>query len=162
MTAVKVQLYIYDLTQGMAKVMSPMLLGKQIEGVWHTAVVVGGVEHFFGHGLQRAVPGSTPFGQPLQILDIGTTELDESTRNELLADLAGRYQPEHYNLLKHNCNTFSNEYCQLLCGNTIPLWITNQADEVLNTPMGQAFLPMLTQMEEQFASATSTGFSGSR
>lgn len=25
-----------------------MLLGKQIDGVWHTSVVVGGVEHFFG------------------------------------------------------------------------------------------------------------------
>jgi hypothetical protein len=57
----------------------------------------------------------------IQILEIGTTELDEATRNELLADLSGRYQPKDYNLLKHNCNNFSNEFCQLLCGNTIPV-----------------------------------------
>jgi hypothetical protein len=53
--------------------MSPMLLGKQIDGIWHTAVVVGGVEIFFGAGVQRTVPGTTPFGTPLQKLDIGTT-----------------------------------------------------------------------------------------
>ena len=47
--------------------MSPMLLGKQIDGIWHTSVVIGGVEHFFGCGLQRATPGTTPFGQPLQV-----------------------------------------------------------------------------------------------
>lgn len=60
-----------------------------------------------GAGLQRAVPRTTPFGQPLQVLQIGTTSLDETTRDELLVDLSNKYQPEHYNLLSHNCNNFS-------------------------------------------------------
>ena len=47
--------------------------------------------------------------------------MDEATRNELLADMASRYQPEHYSLLKHNCNHFSNDFCQLLCGSAIPV-----------------------------------------
>lgn len=72
-----------------------------------------------------------------QVLDLGTTQLDETTREELLADLSNRYQPQHYNLLKHNCNTFSNEYAELLCGKGAPDWVLNQADEVLSTPMGQ-------------------------
>jgi hypothetical protein len=32
----KVQLAVYDLTQGMAKQLGPALLGIEIEGVWHT------------------------------------------------------------------------------------------------------------------------------
>jgi len=33
---IDVKLHIYDLTRGMAQVMSAAFLGKQIDGVWHT------------------------------------------------------------------------------------------------------------------------------
>ncbi len=35
----------------MAKNMSPMFLGKLIEGVWHTGLVVHGKEFFYGGGI---------------------------------------------------------------------------------------------------------------
>lgn len=55
-----VLLYIYDLTSGMASVMSQMLLGRHIEGIWHTAVVIYGREYFYGgHGVQSVPPVST-------------------------------------------------------------------------------------------------------
>lgn len=55
-----VLLYIYDLTSGMATMMSQMLLGRHIEGVWHTAVVVHGREYFYGgSGIQSCMPVST-------------------------------------------------------------------------------------------------------
>lgn len=75
-----VELYIYDMSQGMAKIMSPLLLGKcskfprklqkltfflvcvtgrQIDGIWHTAVVVFGREYFFGtQGITSCSPVS--------------------------------------------------------------------------------------------------------
>lgn len=40
----------------MAKGMSQMFLGKQIEGVWHTSIVVYGTEYFFGGGLCTSEP----------------------------------------------------------------------------------------------------------
>lgn len=57
--SVSVQLYIYDMTRGMAALMSQMLLGRHIEGVWHTAVVVHGREFFYGgHGITSCMPVS--------------------------------------------------------------------------------------------------------
>ena len=37
-----VQVYIYDLSQGMARNLGQQLIGRPIEGIWHTAVVVHG------------------------------------------------------------------------------------------------------------------------
>ena len=64
-SATKVQLHLYDLSQGMARVMSAQLLGKHIEGVWHTGIVAFGEEWYFGGGIQRGAPGFTHFGPAL-------------------------------------------------------------------------------------------------
>ena len=42
--AEKVQLYIYDLSRGLARQLSMGLLGKQIDAIYHTSIVVGGKE----------------------------------------------------------------------------------------------------------------------
>ena len=73
--ATKVQLHVYDLSQGMARAMSAQLLGKQIEGVWHTGIIAFGEEWYFGGGIQRGTPGFTHFGRPLRVLDLGETHL---------------------------------------------------------------------------------------
>ena len=38
----KVTLHLYDLSQGMARAMSAQLLGKQLDGIWHTGIVCFG------------------------------------------------------------------------------------------------------------------------
>lgn len=47
------------------------LLVWQIEAIYHTSIVVGGMEHYFGGGINVARAGSTPFGQPMEVLDLG-------------------------------------------------------------------------------------------
>jgi hypothetical protein len=47
----KVKLFTYDISNGMAKSFSPMFIGKVIEGVWHTSLVVYGNEYFYGGGV---------------------------------------------------------------------------------------------------------------
>lgn len=55
-----VLLYIYDLTHGLASGLSQMLLGRHIEGIWHTAVVIYGREYFYGgEGVKSIMPVST-------------------------------------------------------------------------------------------------------
>ena len=83
--SIAVCLHIYDLTRGMAQLMSAAILGrcsffhlfcktsflnlfhlcfkgKQIDGIWHTGVVVYGREYFFGgQGITSCLPVSYLF-----------------------------------------------------------------------------------------------------
>ncbi|PRW45331.1 deSI [Chlorella sorokiniana] len=147
-----VQLFVYDLSGGMARAFSQMLLGRTIEAIYHTSIVVAGAEFYFGGGINVSQAGHTPFGRPIQVLDLGHTQLPEDVREALLADLSERYTPESYSLFSNNCNNFSDELAQLLCGNGIPQHITGLPAEVLSTPFGQMIAPMLSGLEEQMRS----------
>ena len=57
---------------------------------------------------------------PVQELDLGYTGLNQSLFHDFLNDIADRFSPSKYNLLKHNCNNFSDECMQFLIGRPIP------------------------------------------
>ncbi|KAK9530695.1 hypothetical protein VZT92_012183 [Zoarces viviparus] len=140
-----VKLYIYDMSRGMARQLSPLMLGRQLDGIWHTAIVVHGKEFFFvGEGINNCPPGGTPLGNPDSIVDLGSTEVPADIFMEYLFSLAeSSYSGDKYNLFEHNCNTFSNEVAQFLTGQKIPSYITDLPSEVLSTPFGQALRPLL-------------------
>lgn len=140
-----VKLYIYDLSRGMARQLSPVMLGKQLDGIWHTAIVVHGKEYFFvGEGINSCPPGGTPLGEPDSVVDMGFTEVPAELFMEYLTSLAeSTYRGDKYNLFEHNCNSFSNEVAQFLTGQKIPSYITDLPSEVLSTPFGQALRPLL-------------------
>ncbi|XP_028990881.1 desumoylating isopeptidase 1b [Betta splendens] len=140
-----VKLYIYDMSKGMARQLSPLMLGKQVDGIWHTAIVVHGNEYFFvGEGINSCPPGGTPLGEPDSVVDLGFTEVPTEIFMEHLTSLAeSSYRKDTYNLFEHNCNTFSNEVAQFLTGRKIPSYITDLPSEVLSTPFGQALRPLL-------------------
>ena len=96
----KVQVYLYDLSQGMAKAMSLGFLGKQIDGIWHTGVVVYGREYFYGGGIQAAMAGQTQAGRPMQVIDIGYTRIDPDTFHQFLEGVSHRFTAATYNLLE--------------------------------------------------------------
>ena len=74
--------------------MSRAWLGTQIDAVYHTALVFGGVEYFFGAGLQTTYPGSTHHGQPMEIIPMGRTELEIEVILEYLESLKEIYTAE--------------------------------------------------------------------
>lgn len=140
-----VELYIYDLTNGMAAMMSQMLLGRHIEGVWHTAVVAYGREFFYGgSGIQSCIPGGTVLGQPNKLEKIGETFIPYQVFKDYLRGLAeSTFRGSNYNLIKHNCNIFSQELCQFLCGTSIPKYILDLPQDLLSTPIGQSLAPLI-------------------
>lgn len=145
-----VRVYLYDLSMGMARQFSGQFLGKQIDGIWHTAVVVFGREWFFGGGgIYDLEPGQTPYGTPVQTIDMGITSIPRELFIEMLADLRPRYNMTSYDLIKNNCNNFTNDVVTFLTGRPIPPFITGLPEEVLSTPMGAMFRPMVEQMQNR-------------
>jgi hypothetical protein len=143
----KVVLNIYDLSQGLARQLSASLLGKVIEGIWHTGVVVYGNEYYFGGGIQKTPVGQTPYGRPLKTVGLGYTQLPKEVFEDFLNEISPRYTQATYNVLRHNCNNFSEEIAQFLVGTGIPEHILGLPDEVMNSPMGGMLLPMIQQLE---------------
>lgn len=58
----------------------------------------------------------------------------------------GTFRGAKYDLLHHNCNTFSNDLCQFLCGCCIPKYILDLPQEFLATPLGQSLAPLISQI----------------
>lgn len=142
-----VKLHIYDLSQGMARQLSATILGKAIEAIWHTGVVVYGREYYFGGGIQQGQPGRTPYGTPVRVENLGVTHVPREVFEDFLREIGPRYTPATYNLLSHNCNNFSNEAAQFLVGAAVPSYILELPSEVMNSPVGALILPMIQGLE---------------
>ncbi|KAG6540796.1 hypothetical protein Mapa_017820 [Marchantia paleacea] len=145
----KVVLNVYDLSQGLARQLSSSLLGKVIDGIWHTGVVVYGFEYYFGGGIQMTPVGQTPYGKPLRVIELGYTQIPKEVFEDYLREISPRYTQATYNVLRHNCNNFSEEVAQFLVGSNIPQYILGLPEEIMNSPMGPMLskLPMIQQLE---------------
>jgi hypothetical protein len=145
----KVTLYVYDISNGMARNFSPMLIGKVVEGIWHTSIVAYGVEYFFGGGICQAFPKSTPYGYPVKEFSLGQTEIPKDLFEEYLNEIDGQYTINTYDILKNNCNHFTDHIAQFLTGNPISDDYIKQHEQLMNTPIGNFILPMLESMSKQ-------------
>ncbi|KAK8532452.1 hypothetical protein V6N13_131781 [Hibiscus sabdariffa] len=143
----KVVLNVYDLSQGLARQLSMTLLGKVIEGIWHTGLVVYGNEYYFGGGIQHIPAGTAPYGKPIRVIELGVTHVPKDVFEMYLQEISPRYTAETYSLLTHNCNNFSNEVAQFLVGSTIPDYILQLPNEVMSSPMGALLMPMIQNLE---------------
>ncbi|KAF9586712.1 hypothetical protein BGW38_007545 [Lunasporangiospora selenospora] len=142
----KVMLYVYDLSQGMARSMSLGLMGQQIDAIYHTSVVVFGREFYYGQGIMSAIPETTMHGRPMERIDMGETEIPQEIFMEFMDNMRHTFTAEAYHLLDNNCNNFSNELCNFLVGQPIPSRITSLPADFLNTPLGQTMRPMIEGM----------------
>ena len=147
----KVTLHVYDLSGGMALKHSRQLIGSQINGMWHTGVVIYGKEFYYGGGICYDLPGRTPFGkffkparsinqifcglgQPTHALAIGETEVPEEIFMEMLRDMAqSKYTKQGYHVVNNNGNTFSDDVAQNLLGEGIPAQYSQLPREFFQT-----------------------------
>eukprot|EP00282_Hemiselmis_andersenii_P024451 CAMPEP_0172019268 /NCGR_PEP_ID=MMETSP1041-20130122/12546_1 /TAXON_ID=464988 /ORGANISM="Hemiselmis andersenii, Strain CCMP439" /LENGTH=150 /DNA_ID=CAMNT_0012674431 /DNA_START=48 /DNA_END=497 /DNA_ORIENTATION=- len=129
--------------------MSMAMVGKQFDGIWHTAIVVHGREWFFGGGIQSAVPGTTQYGHPVQRVPLGRTHIPREVMEEFLEEISPRFTFETYHVLSNNCNNFSNELAVFLTGGGIPQHILDLPKEALSTPLGAMISQMLAPRTNQ-------------
>ncbi|GAA54686.1 PPPDE peptidase domain-containing protein 2 [Clonorchis sinensis] len=143
-----VYLYVYDLSCGVVKALSPIALGKQIDGIWHTSVVLHNKEYFYGsHGISFCTPEHTVLGKPGQKVYMGQTSVTEAELSNYLEHLAvTSFRGGHYRLFDHNCNTFSNHLCGYLTNKEIPEYIVSLPADVASTPLGAVLKPYLNTL----------------
>ncbi|KAF8904094.1 DUF862-domain-containing protein [Gymnopilus junonius] len=137
-----VKLYVYDLSNGMARQLSLQLTGRQIDGIWHTSVVVFGKEVFYGQGISITAPGRSHHGTPLEVIDMGETLLDEDTFNEYLQEIRQHYTADKFHLLVVPAPYLGIDFnCQ-----SIPSHIKDLPRDFLTTPFGAALRPTIDAM----------------
>jgi hypothetical protein len=94
-----VQLYVYDLSRGLAREVSAAFLGVQIDAIYHTAIVMEGIEYLYDGGIKTAQPGMTHLGRPMKIIELGKTGLPMDVIVEYLESLKEIYTAAVRNLL---------------------------------------------------------------
>jgi len=156
-----VKLYMYDLLNGKTWWLSPILLGQQFEGIWHTGVVVHDKEYWFGGSIFESLPGTTPFGVPTKIVDLPEPDRLEYTMrtrddlwNFIRRDLADEFTTANYDVLTHNCNHFSDAVSQFLINEHIPDEVIKQPEMVMNTWTATALRPLLNRWLGTFGEET--------
>ncbi|KAH6649125.1 PUL domain-containing protein [Truncatella angustata] len=141
-----VHLLVYDLSGGLARQMSMSLLGFQLDAIYHTSIELGGVEYVYDSGINTIRPGSSHLGRPLERLHLGKTDLPIEVIVEYVDSLRSIFTPAAYDLFRHNCNNFSNDFAMFLLGNGIPERISNMPQAVLDSPFGRMLQPQLEGM----------------
>eukprot|EP00929_Paragymnodinium_shiwhaense_P056140 TRINITY_DN28107_c0_g1_i1.p1 TRINITY_DN28107_c0_g1~~TRINITY_DN28107_c0_g1_i1.p1 ORF type:complete len:360 (-),score=73.46 TRINITY_DN28107_c0_g1_i1:265-1344(-) len=134
-----VEILLYDISNGVAQALGPLLLGRKAEAV-HSGVLVYGSEYWYGGKILRTDPPcrqafgeplTTPWGErlvmseqrpDLPVVRAGYTFVThEEFKKYLLAHVCPRYTGiEQYDLLTHSCNHFTDEVLKFLTGEGIP------------------------------------------
>lgn len=83
--------------------MSQQFLGTHIDAVYHTAIVIDGIEYYFASGVQTCRAGTTHHGKPMEMIKLGRTDLPIEVILEYLESLKEIYTPEVQRVLSHRC-----------------------------------------------------------
>lgn len=142
-----VTLAVYDLSQGLARQLSPAFLGRQIDGIWHTGVRVYGREYYFGGGICTGMPGATPYGTPVSTEHLGNTEKSYGEFSQFLSSIMREMSIATYHLLDNNCNHFSDRCSMFLVGRHIPRHILELPQQAMSSPLGPMLRPIIDSMQ---------------
>jgi hypothetical protein len=136
---------MYDLSNGVAQNMSRYILGVQIEGVWHTGVVVHDREYFFSRDTVYDTPEQTSFGKPNKVLSLGyTLWRQDELHSHIVAHLKPIFHREAYDAIEFNCNHFSAALCEYLVGASLPEEVVRQPEYLQYNPIVKLGKPWLT------------------
>jgi len=146
-----VKLYMYDLSKGLAKVLSPMLgswwsktIEEDFEGVWHSGIVVFGQEYYFNGDLVHVRPGETAWGEPTKVVSIGYTPCSRKALHQfVVGELRPLFNRSSYDALNNNCNHFADRLTMYLCNRHMPAHILQQPKKLAELPGLQLLRPLL-------------------
>eukprot|EP00439_Symbiodinium_sp_Y106_P038125 s3587_g4.t1 len=138
--AVEVFLYMYDITDGLAR------RWTRFKGIWHTGIVVcwpsnfpsAGTQYWLGDKIHVSWAEMTAYQKPVEKRFLGHT----SRSCAATLDFVRRQQakPSSYHLLWNNCNHFSDALSMFLLDKHIPNEVLSQPQNVMRS------YPLLTKL----------------
>ncbi|CBZ52010.1 YALI0F09812p, related [Neospora caninum Liverpool] len=146
-----VRLKVFDLSKGMAKLYGGLFVSDEKKGVWHTNVVVFGLEYFYMSTICVCPSGMGWPGQEqlTDCIEMGTTERTPIELEAFLRTQQQIFTPDKYDMFKHNCNHFSNLVLRFLSSRLrVPSYILSLPDRVLQTTLGKLVHPILSAAME--------------
>lgn len=133
---VPVVLHLYDLSKGMAQSVG------NVEGIWHTGVVVFELEYFYNGRVVHDTPNASDFGKASKALDMGWTLYKQEELHDYVCDnLTPLFTLDSYDTLSNNCNHFTDKVLLFLVGRSLQKDILQQEDKILAMPGMKMLLP---------------------
>ncbi|KEP65099.1 UNVERIFIED_CONTAM: DUF862 domain-containing protein [Hammondia hammondi] len=142
-----VRLKVFDLSKGMAKLYGGLFVSDEKKGVWHTNVVVFGLEYFYMSTICVCPAGLGWPGEEhlTDCTEMGTTERTPIELEAFLRTQQQIFTPDKYDMFKHNCNHFSDLVLRFLGSRRrVPSYILSLPDRVLQTTLGKLVHPILS------------------
>ena len=152
----EVLLYMYDLSRGTAALLSQSLIGHHLDAIWHTSIVLGGIECYFDahEGIVQGPAGKTRFGKPLRIQSLGITTRSVDEWNVYVrCHTMSRFHKTKYHLLENNCNHYTEEATSYLGVQSLPACVREMMNIVLSTPWVRAFFDSASASNSSTTSA---------
>ncbi|KAH0478186.1 MAG: uncharacterized protein KVP18_003729 [Porospora cf. gigantea A] len=145
-------LRVYDVSQGVARRWSRLVLGQFLEAVYHTGVLYRGREYYYCGSIQRSRPEEVAKIYALDFLRsvrLGQSEMAVRDFENMLHSKRHLYTPETYDIAKWNCNHFSDRAVRYLTGRGIPLKYTHQTEQISRNPTGKLAVWFVKKMNGQ-------------
>uniref|UniRef100_A0A7S4UJA6 PPPDE domain-containing protein n=1 Tax=Alexandrium monilatum TaxID=311494 RepID=A0A7S4UJA6_9DINO len=128
-----VTLHVYDLGPAVAGVNA--ILGAVGTGAFHAGVEVYGTEWSFGcccdgpygSGIFCVPPKGCDAHVYREAVNMGETSMSKREVDDLIDRLAREWHGSSYDLLRHNCCHFSDEFCKRLGVDPVPGWVLSLA-----------------------------------
>jgi len=122
-----VVLHIYDVGHETTAINS--VFNKLGGGAYHAGVEIDGMEWSYGFtetgsGVDCNPPRQNDQHVYRKSIEMGYTLLDGQEVGDLVERLSNEWVGADYHLLKHNCCSFSDVFCQELGVGAIPAWVT--------------------------------------
>mmetsp|Transcript_91458 Transcript_91458/g.217954 ORF Transcript_91458/g.217954 Transcript_91458/m.217954 type:complete len:209 (-) Transcript_91458:84-710(-) len=116
---------IYDLNKDWPTANSVGANLFHVGGAFHAAVEVYGLEWSYGcEGVERGEPRRHDVHVYRQSLSQGVTMKSVQQVEEIVEEvMKSRWLAHEYDLLRHNCCSFADDFCRELTGRPLPPWV---------------------------------------
>lgn len=129
----EVILRVYTLGTREAVQMLNTVLKKDFKGIWHTSIEVYGKEIFFANEIIKTIPDTTIHGLPHTKHNMGITNVSEEEFNLFLQTLEDQFGKNTYDLLRNNCNHFTDTCTSFLVDKKVPNYIMEVHEAALES-----------------------------